>query len=217
METQNAIDANFYATIQQEYKIMAEYKMIQSESIQGVYVIPSFENSLVWFGVIFVRSGTYLDGIFRFTITLAKNFPDEMETPIVTFQSHILHPLIDASTGRLQTKEAFPTWNSNDNHVWQILKFILFIFEYSHVCFSGDIVNKEAVDLMSQNKSEFTKRVKECVRISRDRIYDPPTVEDKHYITFDQFDNDVHGSTLESIKNRKYATSSPPNSSLSWY
>ncbi len=136
---------------------------------------------------------------------------------IVTFQSDILHPLIDPSTGRLQTTEAFPSWNSNDNHIWQILKFILFVFEYSHVCFSGDIVNKEAVDLMAQNKSEFTKRVKECVRISRDRIYDPPSVEDKHFITFDQFDSDIHGSTLESIKSRKYATSSPPNSSLSWY
>lgn len=136
---------------------------------------------------------------------------------VVTFQSDILHPLIDPSTGRLQTTEAFPTWNSNDNHVWQILKFILFIFEYSNVCFSGDIVNKEAVDLMSQNKLEFAKRVKECVRISRDRIYDPSPMDDKHYITFDQFDNDIHGSTLESIKSRKYATSSPPSSCLSWY
>lgn len=133
------------------------------------------------------------------------------------FQSDIFHPLIDPSTGQLKTTEAFPSWNSNDNHVWQILKFILFIFEYSHVCCTGDIVNKEVVDLMSESKSEFTKRVKECVRISRDRIYDPSPCEDKHYITFDQFDNDVHGSTLENIKSRKYATSSPPSSSLSWY
>lgn len=91
------------------------------------------------------------------------------------------------------------------------------MFEYSHVCFSGEIVNKEAVALMSENKTEFIKRVKECVRISRDRIYDAPPMEDKHYITFDQFDNDIHGSTLESIKSRKYATASPPSSVLSWY
>lgn len=117
----------------------------------------------------------------------------------------------------MQTSEAFPTWNSNDNHVWQILKFILFIFEYSHVCFSGEIFNKEAVDLMTQNKLEFLKMVKECVRISKDRIYDPVPTDDKHYITFDRFDNDIHGSTLESIRSRKYATSSPPSSGLSWY
>lgn len=45
---------------------------------------------------------------------------------------------------------------------------------------------------MSQNKVEFAKRIKECIRISRDRIYDPAPVYDKHFITFDQFDNETH-------------------------
>lgn len=31
---------------------------------------------VVWFGVLFVRSGVYEDGIFRFNITLPENFPD---------------------------------------------------------------------------------------------------------------------------------------------
>lgn len=161
--------------------------------------------------------GTRDTGSTYSSMLYEQSFSKKKSFQLVTFQSDILHPLIDPLTGRLQTSEAFPSWNANDNHVWQILKFILFVFEYSHVCFSGDIVNKEAVDLMAQSKSEFTKRIKECVRISRDRIYEPPSTEDKHYITFDRFDNDIHGSTLESIKSKKYATSSPPNSSLSWY
>lgn len=31
---------------------------------------------LVWFGVIYVRSGLYEDGIFRFNIELPENFPE---------------------------------------------------------------------------------------------------------------------------------------------
>lgn len=67
--------------------------MLLSENMQGVYVIPSRENSLcmhervfiilflygyflVWFGVIFVRSGLYEDGVFRFNIMLPENFPE---------------------------------------------------------------------------------------------------------------------------------------------
>lgn len=67
--------------------------MLQSENLQGIYVIPSKESSLsefliysfyfvtsdfylVWFGVIFVRSGLYEDGVFRFNVILPDNFPD---------------------------------------------------------------------------------------------------------------------------------------------
>uniref|UniRef100_A0A6P7GYH0 AKT-interacting protein-like n=1 Tax=Diabrotica virgifera virgifera TaxID=50390 RepID=A0A6P7GYH0_DIAVI len=32
--------------------------------------------SPIWFGVIFVRSGCYEEGIFRFTIFLDEEFPD---------------------------------------------------------------------------------------------------------------------------------------------
>lgn len=41
---------------------------------------------LVWFGVVFVRSGLYEDGIFRFNITLPENFPDG-EHPVKVTQT----------------------------------------------------------------------------------------------------------------------------------
>lgn len=31
---------------------------------------------LVWFGVIFIRSGLYQDGVFKFTIYIPDNYPD---------------------------------------------------------------------------------------------------------------------------------------------
>lgn len=79
--------------------------MLQTENLQGVYVIPSKESSLsknnfcnprlkflfvlfisfifvAWFGVIFVRSGLYEDGIFRFNVIFPENFPD-CEHPVI--------------------------------------------------------------------------------------------------------------------------------------
>lgn len=77
----------------QEYIILAEYKLVQSENLKGVYVIPSRESPfcmfpltlwnlrlmgwfLVWFGFIYVREGPYEDGVFRFSIFLDEKFPD---------------------------------------------------------------------------------------------------------------------------------------------
>lgn len=79
----------FLSAIKQEYRILAEYKMIQSETISGVFVIPSATSSLIWFGVIFVRIGTYQDAIFRFKIKLSPSFPDN-ETPVRLILLHNL-------------------------------------------------------------------------------------------------------------------------------
>lgn len=76
--------------------------MIASEKIGGVYVIPSFGNSLckleneeyvewllmfcctvsVWYGVIFVRQGFYEDGVLRFNVSLPDKFPEDSTVPV---------------------------------------------------------------------------------------------------------------------------------------
>lgn len=47
-------------------------------------------NILVWFGVVFVRSGLYEDGIFRFDIILPENFP-EGDRPVY---GYIVFPVV---------------------------------------------------------------------------------------------------------------------------
>lgn len=63
-------------------RILAEYKMILSEAIPGIYTIPSNESSLIWNAVIFVRKGCYMNGVFRFNISLSENFPNDNKTPV---------------------------------------------------------------------------------------------------------------------------------------
>lgn len=38
----------------------------------------------------------------------------------------------------------------------------------------------------------FLDKVRECVMLSIDHVYDDPPTEDKHYITFKPYDSKVH-------------------------
>lgn len=201
-----------------------------------------FRSFVVWFGVIFVRNGYYAEGIFRFNISLPKDFPNTTDVPVsichffhsenvtnnlsfkmqkVIFQSEVIHPLICQYTGITNISDAFPSWNPTENHLWQLLKYIQFIFLHPIACLSSNTVkvsNQEAADMLREQKlAEFAEKVKECVRVSKDKIYDEPPTDDKHYITFSMFDEETHRSVLMNIKSKADKKStSPPPSGLSW-
>lgn len=59
--------------------------MVESEKLNGIYVIPSYENSKIWFGVLFVRSGVFNGAVFRFNVLLPDNFPDDKILPVSIF------------------------------------------------------------------------------------------------------------------------------------
>lgn len=130
-----------------------------------------------------------------------------------------MHPSICPYTGIVNISDAFPTWNPSEHHLWQLLKYIQFIFAHPIACLSNDTIkipNHEAADLLRNQKfNEFEAKVKECVRISKDKIYDDPPTDDKHYITFSMFDDEIHRNILENIKS-KPVSASPPPSGLSW-
>lgn len=174
----------------QEYIILAEYKMIQTEDIQGIYVIPSRENPLIWFGVIFARSGPYQDGVFRFTIMLDENFPD-CEHPKVVFQSKVFHPVICNETNEVNLLGAFPTWHKNEQHLWQVLKYLQWIFANIEASVPHG-VDKEACELLTKNQESFTNKAQELVKLSKDHLYDSPPTDDKHYIVFEEFNSNIH-------------------------
>lgn len=141
----------------------------------------------------------------------------------VIFQSESVHPLICPFTGITNITDAFSVWNPSENHLWQLIKYIQFIFQHPIACVNGidsstKISNRETADLLQQNKiDEFAGKAKECVRLSKEKIYDEPPTDDKHYITFSVFDDEIHRSVLENIKiERMMASSSPPPSGLSW-
>ena len=55
-----------------DYGLMIEYKHLRQHVPGGIYVLPSFDHSRIWFGVIFIHQGLYRNGIFKFTINLPE-------------------------------------------------------------------------------------------------------------------------------------------------
>ncbi|XP_045511407.1 protein crossbronx homolog isoform X1 [Colias croceus] len=177
-----------YSIFRQEYIIMAEYRMLQTENLEGIYVIPSYENSFEWFGVIFVRTGIYNGGVFRFTLTLPEKFPED-KVPTLAFTSQLYHPAVDANTGELNLNEVFPHWDKKQNHIWQILKYLHYIFSNMNI---KSPANNDASMMFKTNKKMFMEKAKECVSLSTEHLYDDPPTDDKHYITFKPYDPKIH-------------------------
>ncbi|KAK9888862.1 hypothetical protein WA026_001083 [Henosepilachna vigintioctopunctata] len=136
-----------YKDIHLEYLILAEYKSVISENIQSVYVIPSRENFLEWFGVIFVKNGPYQDGIFRFQLILDPGYPKNNISPLVRFQSKMFHPAIDPETNELNIRKVFPIWDKSENHIWQVVKFVVWVFKSVEGSLAYE-ANKEASQLI---------------------------------------------------------------------
>lgn len=181
----------FYKQFHQEYVILAEYKMVQSEQIGGVYVIPSQESSLVWFGVLFVRTGPYEDGIFRFNIHLDEAFPNSAH-PKVIFHSEVFHPVIDPQSNEVNLHAGFPIWQKSEQHIWQVLKYLQWMFDNVEAT-ASHAVNREACDLLTK-EAEFKARCKQSVQISREKLYERPPTDDKHYIVFEEYTPHIHDS-----------------------
>ncbi|XP_057665326.1 protein crossbronx homolog [Diorhabda carinulata] len=187
---QNEDVQKLYKIYRQEYVILAEFKMVQNENIPGVYCIPSKNSPLVWFGVIFVHSGYYEEGIFRFTIFLDEEFPDSSH-PKVIFHSKLFHPVIDNDSGELNLFKAFPKWSKSNQHIWQVVKYIQWIFldmdkSVEHA------VNLEAANMYKNDINKFREKAIEFVQESKKRLYDEPPIDDQHYITFEPYDPDIH-------------------------
>jgi ubiquitin-protein ligase len=93
-----AVDAapkiKYQSQTMKDYALMIEYKHLAHYAPGGVYVLPSYDNLRVWYGVIFLRRGSYGAGIFRFRYNLPEDYPGEGTRPTVTFLSRVFHPLI---------------------------------------------------------------------------------------------------------------------------
>lgn len=67
---------------------------------EGVYVLPDEDDYLRWTGVLFVRSGPYATGIFRFSIQFSIA-SEHLALPTVFFPPILLHPIVEPASGRL--------------------------------------------------------------------------------------------------------------------
>ncbi|KAL1456213.1 hypothetical protein WDU94_000959 [Cyamophila willieti] len=204
-----------------EYNLISEFNMVSRfrEKYSGVYIIPSAESSLVWFGIIFVRSGMYEGGTFRFQIFFTDQFPNG-GSPTIVFENSVFHPAIHEVTREFAVRSFFPEWRKDVNHVFQILVILKQILH----CVDArtfEPVNEKAAELFKSDKAAFQSRAKQDVAASKELLYSSSSssgsssssntyTSDPHYIKFSQFDPEIHENVL-SLKDTK-----PESVSISW-
>uniref|UniRef100_A0A1B6LXN4 UBC core domain-containing protein n=1 Tax=Graphocephala atropunctata TaxID=36148 RepID=A0A1B6LXN4_9HEMI len=196
----------------QEYSLIAEYNMLVSQGLPGLYVMPSASSALVWFCVVFVRKGLYQGGIFRFNLLIPDDFPN-CGCPRVVSDSPMFHPSVDPVTGEVGVASVFPEWRKDVNRLWQMLDHVVQMFCSID---TKNAVNMEAAHLFESSQEEFVKRVNDCVELSQAAIYNPPTVDDAHYIKFDRFDSKIHDKVLAALTKPKEAAKTTAKRGLSW-
>ena len=153
-----------------DYKLTVEYKHLKQNSPGGIYVVPSFADLRTWHGVIFVRRGMYASGVFKFRVELPPEYNDVGAWPRVFFTSRIYSPLVDADSGELDVKFAYPEWDPAKHYVVTVLTFLKKIF-YIKDGFEGYEApkNAAAARAYADDAPEFLREVEACVRASGDK------------------------------------------------
>ncbi|KAJ8884259.1 hypothetical protein PR048_016116 [Dryococelus australis] len=66
-------------------------------------------------------------------------------------------------------------------------------------CLYSGFLGQNHIALYEDNKELFREKVRDCVKESQEHVYDPPEIDDPHYISFDPYDEELHGPIREAI------------------
>lgn len=153
-----------------DYKVTIEYKHLKQHAPGGVYLIPSLDDLRHFHGVIFVRRGPFTNGIFKFQIRLPDRYNDVNAWPQITFSSYIYNPHVNAETGELDVRSAYPTWDPHRHYLVTVLTYLKKIF-YMKTFGKDAVANKEARDLARKDPAAYRKKVESCVRESQKSVF----------------------------------------------
>jgi ubiquitin-protein ligase len=152
-----------------DYKVTIEYKHLKSHAPGGVFIVPSIDNLRKFHGVIFVRRGPYMNGIFKFTLDLPLMYNDVNTHPTIKFTSRVYNPYVDPETGILDIQTMYPRWDPSRHYLVTVLTFVKKIF-YAKT-FEDATANLEAKELAQTNPVAFTTNIHLCVSESNASLY----------------------------------------------
>eukprot|EP00731_Ephydatia_muelleri_P025967 Em0018g67a len=199
-----------------ESTIGAEYAQLLQHPVPGVYVLPSDASSLIWYGLMFIRVGIYQNAIFKFTLSIPRNYPDG-GCPDFDFQSGVFHPLVDYVTGQLDTRSEFQKWRRDINHIHNLLMYARNIF---HTIDTTHAVNQEAARLYRHDFEKYKRRVQDSIEACRQEALNPDP-SDVHGIRTGEWQTAVMRAAREQIfepelKADSESGSSAQTSGMSW-
>ena len=147
-----------------------EYKHLKQHAPGGVYLIPSVESLRIFHGVIFIRRGPFTNGVFKFQVKLPDRYNGVESHPCITFSSYVFNPHVNAETGELDVKSAYPNWDPQRHYLVTVLTFLKKIF-YMKTFSDEASANVEARNLARKSPELYRKKVESCVRESQKGVY----------------------------------------------
>uniref|UniRef100_M4BNZ1 UBC core domain-containing protein n=1 Tax=Hyaloperonospora arabidopsidis (strain Emoy2) TaxID=559515 RepID=M4BNZ1_HYAAE len=154
-----------------DYGLMIEYKHLRQHVPSGVYVLPSFDQSRVWYGVIFIHAGLYRNAIFKFTIFLPENYNGPGTYPRIVFNTAIFHPYVEEETKELDLSPKFPEWDPELHYMVAVLTYLKGIFYMKDFPETEIVANSVALDMFRHDPENYLNKVEECVDESLTNVY----------------------------------------------
>lgn len=162
-----------------DYAVIIEYKHLAQHVPSGIYILPSFDDARLWYGVIFIRSGHYRDGVFKFILRLPQEYNDLNTYPDIRFTSRVYHPYVDPASGELNLRIKIPEWNPELHYLVTALVFLKGIFYQlkfppASALASVPKVNQSALALYHVDRRAYEANVQACVQLSLAKVYENP-------------------------------------------
>lgn len=155
----------------QRFAILLEFERLQDLVPSGIYVMPSFENLLLWHGSIFVRQGLYKGAVFKFTLELPENYPQA--GPVVFFKSEIFHPMVDPRDGRVDLDSVFPDWRPGRDYACFALPHLhRMMLKREYLVGGKTAMNIEAAELFHKDPGAFAEKAAAHAAQSLLKVYD---------------------------------------------
>ncbi|DBA03639.1 TPA: hypothetical protein N0F65_006818 [Lagenidium giganteum] len=175
-QTSNSLDQvsslqRYRSQTMKDYGLMIEYKHLRQHVPAGIYVLPSFDESRVWYGVIFIHTGLYRNGIFKFTIFLPENYNGSGTYPRIVFNTKVFHPYVDQETRELDLKPKFPDWDPELHYMVAVLTYLKSIFYMKDFPQSVAAANQEALDMFRRDPEAYVSNVEAAVETALEHAY----------------------------------------------
>lgn len=180
-------------------------------------MLPSDDSPLIWYGLMFVRTGMYQGAVFKFTLSIPMNYPDG-GCPAFDFQAGVFHPLVHAETGELDTKKEFQRWRRDVNHLRNLFLYARNIF-YS--IDTAHTLNGEAARLYTSDPDKYRGRVQESITSCLQVVLNPDP-SDSHSVKLGEWHAEVMRAARRHIFEPEFMSESEPDlnnsqtSGLSW-
>ncbi|CAI5703513.1 unnamed protein product [Peronospora effusa] len=154
-----------------DYGLMIEYKHLRQHVPSGIYVLPSFDHSRVWYGTIFIHAGLYRNGIFKFTIFLPESYNGPGTYPRIVFNTNVFHPYVYKETKQLDLHPKFPEWDPELHYMVAVLTYLKGIFYMKDFPERSLVANSNALDMFRHDPENYVNKVEECVDESLTNVY----------------------------------------------